>query len=50
MKNFGYSATNVYQIIYAKDGEGAAEYDYYVTPDEASAGAGPASTPPRGSR
>ena len=37
MKNFGYTATNVYQIIYAKDGEGAAEYDYYVTPDEASA-------------
>ncbi len=37
MKNFGYTATNVYQIVYAKDGVAAGEYDYFVTPDEASA-------------
>lgn len=37
MKNFGYTATKIYQIIYGKDGKAAAEYDFFVTPDEASA-------------
>lgn len=37
MKNLGYEATKVYMIIYAKDGEAAREYDYYVAPDEAMA-------------
>lgn len=37
MKNFDYTATAVYQIIYGKDGEAAGEYDFFVTPDEESA-------------
>ncbi len=37
MANMGYKATNIYLIMYAKDGLAVGEYQYFVTPDETSA-------------
>lgn len=37
MANFGLTATKMYDIFYAKDGVPVGEYQYFVTPDEASA-------------
>jgi len=37
MSNMGYTASNMYLILYVQDGMAAGEYQYFVTPDEASA-------------
>jgi hypothetical protein len=37
MANMGYTASKMYDIIYLNDGSPAAEYQYFVTADEASA-------------
>lgn len=37
MSKMGYSASNMYDIVYVNDGTPAGEYQYFVTPDEASA-------------
>lgn len=37
MANMGYKADNIYTILYAKDGVAVGEYQYFVSPDEASA-------------
>lgn len=37
MSNMGYTASAIYLILYAEDGVAAGEYQYFVTPDEASA-------------
>ena len=37
MKNFGYTATAMYEILYTKDGEVAGEYQYFVCEDETAA-------------
>jgi len=37
MANMGYEATNMYEILYVKDGTAIGEYQYFVTADEASA-------------
>lgn len=37
MKNFGYQATIMYEILYTKDGEVAGEYQYFVCEDETMA-------------
>ena len=38
MKNFGYEATAMYEILYTKDGEFVGEYQYFVCADETMAG------------
>lgn len=37
MSNMGYAASEIYLILYAQDGMAVGEYQYFVTPDEASA-------------
>ena len=37
MAKMGYEATNIYHIMYVKDGEAVGEYQYFVTEDEKSA-------------
>lgn len=37
MKNYGYNATNMYEILYVKNGEAVKEYQFFVCPDKTSA-------------
>lgn len=37
MENMGYFADAIYEILYAKDDKGVAEFQYFVCPDEESA-------------
>ena len=37
MTNFGFTVSNMYDIVYALDGKPVREYQYFVCPDEASA-------------
>lgn len=39
MSNMGYTASNIYLVLYVQDGTAVGEYQYFVTPDEASAAA-----------
>lgn len=37
MSKMGYSASNIYDIVYVNEGTPAGEYQYFVSPDEAGA-------------
>ena len=39
MSKMGYSASNMYDIVYVNEGTPTGEYQYFVSPDEASAAA-----------
>lgn len=39
MSKMGYSASNIYDIVYVNEGTPAGEYQYFVSPDEAGAAA-----------